>query len=104
MGDRTEIEDSMETETGRDLSRALDEGIVISGEVEVKLLGLKVLPIKVNLVIGSTGLAESLGLSWWAGRITNNRGPKRSGGQGSRGSTTRRNETSTRGRGGNGQA
>ena len=94
----------METDAGRDLRRALDEGIVLSGEVEVKLLGLKILPVKVNLVIGSTGLAERLGMSWWAGKAKNGSHRERSGGHGRPGRTRRGNGTSKRGRGGSGQS
>jgi hypothetical protein len=56
---------SMKTETGEDVLRVLDDGIVVAGEVQVQLLGLKVLPVKVNLVISSVARAEDLGLSWW---------------------------------------
>ena len=65
----------MKTDAGHDVRRVLDEGVVISGDVQVKLLGVKVLPIKVNLLIGSPALAESLGVNWWPAR---RRGGKRS--------------------------
>jgi hypothetical protein len=94
----------METDAGRDLRRALDEGIVISGEVEVKLLGLRVLPVKVNLVIGSTALAERLGLNWWAAKNKNGRRPDRSGGRGRSDRAPRSNGPPTHRRGSNGQA
>ena len=55
----------MNTDAGHDVLRVLDQGVVISGEVQVRLLGLKVLPVKVNLLISSVERAESLGLSWW---------------------------------------
>jgi hypothetical protein len=55
----------MKTEAGQDVLRVLDHGIVVAGEVQVQLLGLKVLPVKVNLVISSVARAEDLGLSWW---------------------------------------
>jgi hypothetical protein len=55
----------MSTEAGQDMQRVLDGGLVIAGDVEVKLLGLKVLPIKVRLLLGSTAMAESLGINWW---------------------------------------
>ena len=58
----------MKTDAGHDVRRVLDEGVVISGDVQVKLLGMSVLPIKVNLLIGSTTRAESLGMSWWPRR------------------------------------
>lgn len=48
-----------------DVLGVLDEGIVVSGDVKVQLFGLNALPVKVNLLIGSKQLAESLGLHWW---------------------------------------
>jgi hypothetical protein len=55
----------MKTDAGYDVSQVLDEGIVVAGTVEVKLFGLKVLPVKVNLLVSSARGAERLGLSWW---------------------------------------
>ena len=43
----------------------LDQGIVITGDVLVKLMGLKLLPVKVRLLVSSTKLASELGLDWW---------------------------------------
>ena|SRR5687767_11761386 len=43
----------------------LDQGIVITGDVLVKLLGMKLLPVKVRLLVSSTKLASELGLDWW---------------------------------------
>ena len=43
----------------------LDQGIVITGDVLVKLMGLKLLPVKVRLLVSSTKLAGDLGLDWW---------------------------------------
>ena len=44
----------------------LDQGIVITGDVVVKLFGLKLLPIKLRLLISSKDLATALGLDWWS--------------------------------------
>lgn len=43
----------------------LDQGIAITGEVLVKLFGMKLLPVKVRLLISSKELAADLGLDWW---------------------------------------
>jgi hypothetical protein len=43
----------------------LDQGIVITGDLVVKLMGLKLLPVKVRLLVSSTKLASDLGLDWW---------------------------------------
>jgi len=58
----------MKTDAGQDVLRILDHGIVVAGDVQVKPLGLKVLPVKVNLLISSVERAEDLGLSWWEGK------------------------------------
>ena len=58
----------MDTKADQDVRRVLDHGIVVAGEVQVQLLGLKLLPVKVKLFIGSTTLAEALGMSWWTPR------------------------------------
>ena len=58
----------------------LDQGIVITGDLLVKLMGLKLLPIKVRLLISSKKLASELGLDWWReeGRASSGRLKKRS--------------------------
>lgn len=59
------MEDGMKTDAGHDVRRVLDEGVVIAGEVQIQLLGLKLLPVKVKLLIASAQFAESAGLNWW---------------------------------------
>ena len=68
----------MKTDAGEDVRELLDHGVVIAGEVQVKLFGMKVLPVKVNLVIATTQRAESLGLKWWPAN------PKRDKGESNR--------------------
>jgi hypothetical protein len=46
-------------------SELLDRGVVITGELLVKLMGLKLLPVKVRLLVSSKDLAAALGLDWW---------------------------------------
>jgi hypothetical protein len=71
----------MKTDTSEDVLGVLDHGIVVAGEVQVQLLGLKVLPVKVNLVISSVARAEGLGLSWWDKKAgTRGAEPQRAGG------------------------
>ena len=43
----------------------LDQGIAITGDLTVKLMGLNLLPINVRLLISSKDLATQLGLDWW---------------------------------------
>ena len=52
-------------ETSRAATPVLDQGIVITGDLLVKLMGLKLLPVKVRLLVSSTKLASDLGLDWW---------------------------------------
>ena len=80
----------MRTDAGRDVQRVLDEGLVVAGEVQVKLLGLKVLPVKVNLVVASVRRAESLGLRCWPVKAQPLRRPVPRG-ESSSGLPTRRN-------------
>jgi len=55
--------DSSDREKNR--APVLDQGIVITGDLVVKLMGLKLLPVKVRLLVSSTKLASDLGLDWW---------------------------------------
>lgn len=50
---------------GTPASTMLDQGIAITGDLRVKLLGLSLLPIQVRLLISSKDLAAMLGLDWW---------------------------------------
>jgi hypothetical protein len=43
----------------------LDQGIAITGDLVIQLLGLRLLPIKVRLLISSSQLATEFGLDWW---------------------------------------
>jgi hypothetical protein len=69
----------------------LDKGIAITGDLVVKLMGMKLLPIKVRLLVSSTKLATDLGLDWWreesangssAGRQRRTKKKKKSTGRG----------------------
>jgi hypothetical protein len=48
-----------------DPKAVLDQGIAITGDLTIKLMGLRLLPIRVRLLISSTELASELGLDWW---------------------------------------
>ena len=47
------------------LERALDKGIVIAGDVEVRLLDIELLTLKLRLLIASADTARSMGIDWW---------------------------------------
>jgi hypothetical protein len=47
------------------LERVLDKGIVIAGDVEVRLLDIELLTLKLRLLIASADTAKSMGIDWW---------------------------------------
>jgi len=48
------------------LERILDKGVVIAGDIHVKLVEVELLTIQLRLVICSVDKARELGLDWWA--------------------------------------
>jgi hypothetical protein len=49
------------------LERVLDKGIVIVGDIQVRLLDIELLTIKVRLMIASVERAREMGINWWEG-------------------------------------
>ena len=47
------------------LERVLDKGIVIAGDVEVRLLDIELLTLKLRLLIASADTAQAMGIDWW---------------------------------------
>lgn len=47
------------------LERILDKGVVIAGDIHVKLVEVELLTIQLRLVICSVDKARELGLDWW---------------------------------------
>jgi hypothetical protein len=47
------------------LERVLDKGIVIAGDVEVRLLDIELLTLKLRLLIASADTARTMGIDWW---------------------------------------
>ena len=47
------------------LERVLDKGIVIAGDVDVRLLDIELLTLKLRLLIASADTAKSMGIDWW---------------------------------------
>jgi hypothetical protein len=47
------------------LERVLDKGIVIAGDIKIKLVDIELLTIQLRLVICSVDKAKELGLDWW---------------------------------------
>ena len=47
------------------LERVLDKGIIVAGDIKIKLLDIELLTIQVRLVICSVDKAREMGLDWW---------------------------------------
>ena len=47
------------------LERVLDKGIVVAGDIQVRLLDIELLTIKIRLVIASLERAREVGIDWW---------------------------------------
>ena len=47
------------------LERILDKGIVIAGDIRVKLVEIELLTIQLRLVICSVDKAKEMGMDWW---------------------------------------
>ena len=47
------------------LERVLDKGIVIAGDIKVKLVDIELLSIQIRLVICSVDKAKEMGMDWW---------------------------------------
>jgi hypothetical protein len=47
------------------LERVLDKGIVIAGDIKIKLVDIELLSIQLRLVICSVDKAREMGMDWW---------------------------------------
>ena len=47
------------------LERVLDKGIIIAGDIRVKLVDIELLSIQIRLVICSVDKAKEMGMDWW---------------------------------------
>jgi hypothetical protein len=47
------------------LERVLDKGIVIVGDIQVRLLDIELLTIKLRLLVASVDKAREMGVTWW---------------------------------------
>ena len=47
------------------LERVLDKGIVIAGDIKIKLVDIELLTIQVRLLIASVDKAREMGMDWW---------------------------------------
>ena len=62
------------------LERVLDKGIVIAGDIKVKLVDIELLTIQVRLMIASVDKAKEMGMDWWVNNPAFSRAlPERNG-------------------------
>lgn len=47
------------------LERILDKGIVIAGDIKIKLVDVELLTLQIRLVVCSVDKAKEIGLDWW---------------------------------------
>jgi hypothetical protein len=47
------------------LERVLDKGVIIAGDIKIKLIDIELLTIQIRLVICSVDKAREMGLDWW---------------------------------------
>jgi hypothetical protein len=43
----------------------LDKGVVIAGDIKIKLVDIELLSIQIRLVICSVDKAKEMGMDWW---------------------------------------
>ena len=55
------------------LERVLDKGIVIAGDIKIKLVDIELLTIQIRLMIASVDKAKEMGMDWWVNNPAFNR-------------------------------
>jgi Gas vesicle protein len=66
MPGHNNMQHSLQSATLADLlERVLDKGIVIAGDIRIKLVEVELLTIQLRLVVCSVEKARELGLDWW---------------------------------------
>ncbi len=56
------------------LERVLDKGIIIAGDIKVKLVDIELLSLQIRLVICSVDKAREMGMDWWVNNPVFSRG------------------------------
>jgi len=47
------------------LERVLDKGIVIAGDIQIRIADVELLTIKIRLLVASVDKAMEMGINWW---------------------------------------
>jgi hypothetical protein len=48
------------------LERVLDKGVVIAGDIRIRLVEVELLTISIRLLISSVDRAREMGIDWWS--------------------------------------
>lgn len=48
------------------LERILDKGLVIAGDIKIKLVDIELLTIQIRLLVCSVDKAKEMGIDWWS--------------------------------------
>ena len=77
---QTAVSHALQTSTLSDvLERVLDKGIVIAGDIKVKLVDIELLSVQIRLVICSVDKAKEMGMDWWVNNPVFSSQPRREG-------------------------
>jgi hypothetical protein len=47
------------------LERVLDKGIVIAGDIQIRIADIELLTIRIRLLVASVDKALEMGINWW---------------------------------------
>lgn len=47
------------------LETVLDKGVVIAGDIQIKLADVELLTIRIRLLVASVDKAKEIGMDWW---------------------------------------
>jgi len=66
MAQQQALAHAVETSTLSDvLERVLDKGVVIAGDIKIKIVDIELLSLQLRLVICSVDKAKEMGMDWW---------------------------------------
>lgn len=54
------------------LERVLDMGVVVAGDIRIKLVDIELLTIQIRLVVCSIDKAREIGMDWWNLTVSKN--------------------------------
>ena len=62
------------------LERILDKGLVIAGDIKIKLVDIELLTIQIRLLVCSVDKARKMGIDWWTTNsyLSSNAAPQKS--------------------------